>query len=467
MVGIFPVILAGGAGTRLWPVSRESMPKQFVSLVGRRSLFQESVIRLTGKDLSSVKVITSSNYRFLVSKQLKEIHSDAKVYLEPSGKNTAPAIIAAAQLSEETDPGSLMLVAPSDHYIPDAESFHEHIMEAQNAAVLGEIITFGVRPTGPETGYGYIERDNEGGVINFVEKPNAQIAQEMLDSGNFLWNAGIFLFRTDVMLSLAEKHQPEMTSVVRRAVQEGKPDLEFFRFESKSWNDIRGDSIDYAIMEKTDNLSCIELKSEWHDLGDWRSVSQVVGNNKNNNLTTENATNINCTNTTLWSTSERIHLAGLGLDNIIAIATEDAVLVANAEYTQEVKKVVADLEKSGVYQAGKHIRDERPWGWFESLVDLPTYQVKRLHVYPGACLSLQSHKFRSEHWVVVGGTATIWRDEEIFTLEVNSSVYIKAGQKHRLANNTEEELTVIEVQTGTYLGEDDIIRYEDVYRRKE
>jgi len=472
MVGIFPVILAGGTGTRLWPVSRESMPKQFVSLVGRRSLFQESVLRLTGKDLSSVKVITSSNYRFLVSKQLKEIHSDAKVYLEPSGKNTAPAIIAAAQISKESGSSCLMLVAPSDHYIPDVDAFMENVLEGKEAAENGDIITFGVKPIRPETGYGYIEISGERTgacreVINFFEKPNAEIAQKMLESGNFLWNAGIFLFRTDVMLSLAEKHQPEMTSAVRRAVQEGEPDLEFFRFESKSWDNIRGESIDYAIVEKTDNLSCIELKSEWHDLGDWQSVSQVIGNDKNNNLTTENSTNIDCTNTTLWSTSERIHLAGLGLDNIIAIATEDAVLVANAEHTQEVKKIVADLEKSGVYQARKHIRDERPWGWFESLVDLPTYQVKRLHVYPGACLSLQSHKFRSEHWVVVGGTATIWRDEEIFTLEVNSSVYINVGQKHRLANDTEEELTVIEVQTGSYLGEDDIIRYEDVYRRKE
>tara|TARA_Y100001960_G_scaffold124362_1_gene132611 strand:+ start:1806 stop:3224 length:1419 start_codon:yes stop_codon:yes gene_type:complete len=472
MVSIFPVILAGGVGMRLWPVSRESMPKQFVSLVGKRSLFQESVLRLKGQDLQPSKVITSSNYRFLVSKQLKEICSDADVYLEPVGKNTAPAIIAAAQLSEERDPGSLMLVAPSDHYIPDVKAFHESILEAKNAAKLGDIITFGVRPTRPETGYGYIERgDDRIGlcrkVINFIEKPNAQTAQKMLDSGDFLWNAGIFLFRADVMLSLAEKYQPDMTSAVKLSVQNGESDLDFFRFESKSWGGIGEVSIDYGIMEKAENLSCIELKSEWHDLGDWQSVSEVVGHDKHNNFITKNSTSKDCKNTTLWSTSERMHIAGLGLENIIAVATEDAVLVANADHTQEVKEIVEELEKKDVNQAKQHVRDERPWGWFESLIDLPTYQVKILHVYPGARLSLQSHKFRSEHWVVVGGTATIWRDKEMFTLESNASVFINAGQKHRLANETEEELTVIEVQTGSYLGEDDIIRYEDVYQRKE
>ena len=472
MVGILPVILAGGVGERLWPVSRESMPKQFVPLLGKRSLFQESVIRLTGEGLSSPSVITSSNYRFLVSKQLKEIESNAKVFLEPKSKNTAPAIIAAAQLSEDKRPGTLILVAPSDHYIGNVDAFMENIMQAKEAAENGEIITFGVKPTRPETGYGYIEISGEGKggcrqVETFFEKPNAEIAQKMVESGNFLWNAGIFLFRTDVMLSLAEKYQPEMNTAVRLAVQHGETDLEFFRFEPQAWDNIQGNSIDYAIMEKVSNLSCIELKSEWHDLGDWQAVSRLVGNDENHNFTTENSTNVNCTNTTLWSTSKRMHLAGLGLDNIIAIATEDAVLVANAENTQEVRKVVADLNKSGIYQATQHIRDERPWGWFESLVDLPTYQVKRLHVYPGARLSLQSHKFRSEHWVVVGGTATIWREDEKFTLEVNSSVYIKAGQKHRLANDTDEELTIIEVQTGSYLGEDDIVRYEDVYQRKD
>lgn len=472
MVSIVPVILAGGAGMRLWPVSRESMPKQFVPLVGKRSLFQESVLRLKGQDLQSSKVITSSNYRFLVSKQLKEICSDAKVYLEPVGKNTAPAIIAAAQLSEERNPGSLLLVAPSDHYIPDVQAFNDSILEAKNAAELGDIITFGVRPTRPETGYGYIERGDERigpcrKVNNFIEKPNAQTAQKMLDSGDFLWNAGIFLFRTDVMLSLAEKYQPDMTSAVRLSIQNGEADLDFFRFESKYWGSIGEVSIDYAIMEKAENLSCIELKSEWHDLGDWKSVSEVVGHDKDHNLITKNSTSKDCENTTLWSTSERMHIAGLGLDNIIAVATEDAVLVANADHTQEVKELVEELEKKDVNQAKQHVRDERPWGWFESLVDLPTYQVKILHVYPGARLSLQSHKFRSEHWVVVGGTATIWRDKETFTLESNASIYINAGQKHRLANETEEELTVIEVQTGSYLGEDDIIRYEDVYQRKE
>lgn len=470
MAGIVPIILAGGVGARLWPVSRKSCPKQFASLIGGSSLFQQSILRVQGDAFVKPIVVTSDEYRFLVSEHLNAVGVDADIVLESEGKNTAPAILAAAIIAQKREIDPLLLVMPSDHYIPDTEAFEETIAEGIANAGRGGIVTFGVKPSRAETGYGYIEtvpKQEElcRPIKGFHEKPDYSRAMEMYTSGSYLWNTGIFLFNAKTILALAERFQPQMMSLVDNAVENGSIDLGCFRISAAEWAQLEANSIDYAIMEKADNIFCVNFKSTWSDLGDWHTIANLMDGDKNNNFVSQNSTSVDCKNTMLWSSANRVRLAGLGLENIVAVATDDAVLVANASQLQDVRKIVTALKADGLPEATKHLKDHRPWGWFESLVLLPSYQVKRLHVYPESKLSLQSHKYRSEHWVVVSGRANVLIDTEEFILECNASVYIRAGQKHRLANETDKPLVVIEVQTGSYLGEDDIIRYEDVYHR--
>ena len=465
-----PVILCGGIGSRLWPVSRQSLPKQFAPLIDGTSLFEAALQRATSVSETQPIVVSSSDHRFITQKQLLKYRDSGTILLEPKGKNTAPAIFAATHFISEAYGDELVLIMPSDHYIPDINAFAKMVQLGCAEANDGALVTFGVKPIKPETGYGYIELGDEVSddcyiVKRFLEKPNLRIAEQILADGSHVWNAGIFLFRASTLIKLAECFEPSMLASVKASVDCAIKDDNFWHIDPSSWDDIEGCSVDYAIIEKTDNIKCVSFCGGWSDLGDWNALASQLPLDDMGNLVRGDVSQISCENTTLWAAPGRVHLAALGLKNIVAIATDDAVLVADASCAQDVRNVVEYLYEKNVSQAHQHLKDYRPWGWFESLVAMPGYQVKRLNVNPGASLSLQSHKYRSEHWVVVSGTATVVLDEDLLTIETNESVYIQSGQKHRLSNTESDNLVVIEVQTGSYLGEDDIIRYEDVYNR--
>ena len=415
-------------------------------------------------------IVTSSDHRFLAQNQLNSLGASAQILLEPRGKNTAPAVFAATHFISGVHGDALVLIMPSDHHIPDEKAFAQMVQSGCSAAMDGALVTFGIKPYKPETGYGYMELgDNVLGdcyaVKKFLEKPNLEVAEQLFASGSHVWNAGIFLFKASTLASLAQHLEPEMHSNVAISVDFALQDNNFWHIDPSHWGQIEGKSIDYAILERCDEIKCFKFAGCWSDLGDWNALASELPLDTLGNSSRGGVTQFDCNNTVLWADSERTHLVGLGLENIVAVVTDDAVLVADKNHVQDVRHVVDYLSENKVLQANQHSKDYRPWGWFESLVNEPGYQVKRLNVYPGATLSLQTHQHRSEHWVVVCGTATVTCDGVLMTIETNASVYIKAGQKHRLANDTKNPLVVIEVQTGSYLGEDDIIRYEDVYNR--
>ncbi|MEX3313941.1 mannose-1-phosphate guanylyltransferase/mannose-6-phosphate isomerase [Sulfitobacter sp. PS-8MA] len=471
---ITPILLCGGSGTRLWPLSRKSYPKQFVPLLGETTLFQASAQRLSGESFASPLVLTNSDFRFIVAEQLTEVGiSPGAILIEPEGRNTAPAILAAALWLEKTDPDGLMLVAPSDHVVPDAEAFVATMAAGAEAARAGQLVTFGITPTHAETGYGYLELAEapDAGTAapqkleRFIEKPEAARAEEMVKAGNYLWNAGIFLFSVRAILEAFRAHAPDLVPPVQAAVDQGQPDLGFLRLAPEHWAQAEDISIDYAVMEKASNLSVIPFAAGWSDLGGWDAVWREVAQDDQGVATYGEATAIECRNTLLRSEDENLEVVGIGLDNIIAVAMPDAVLVADSSRAQEVKKAVAALKQKGAKQATSFPKDHRPWGFFESLAVGRRFQVKRIHVHPGAALSLQSHHHRSEHWIVVEGTAKVTVDDEVKLVTENQSVYIPLGAVHRMENPGKVPMVLIEVQTGSYLGEDDIIRYEDVYAR--
>lgn len=472
---IHPLLLCGGAGTRLWPLSRKSYPKQFTRLTGEESLFQTSALRLSGPGFAAPMVITSADYRFVVTEQLAALEiAAAAMLIEPEGRNTAPAILASALELHARAPGALMLVAPSDHVIPDAEAFRAAVTAAIPAAQAGQLVTFGIRPDRPERGYGWLALSQKPDadffpipqpLKGFVEKPDATAAQEMLADGMHLWNAGIFLFSTDAILTAFETHQPEMLASVSQALNAAEKDLGFLRLAPEPWGDCADISIDYAVMEKANNLTVVPYSGTWSDLGGWDAVWRESGPDMKGVVTSGPATAIECKNSLLRAEDDKQVLMGIGLQDIIAVAMPDAVLVAHKDRAQDVKKAVATLKEKGAIQAETLPRDFRPWGWFESLVVGGRFQVKRIHVHPGAALSLQSHRHRSEHWIVVEGTAKVTIDEEVKLVGENQSVYIPLGAVHRMENPGKEPMVLIEVQTGSYLGEDDIVRYEDIYAR--
>lgn len=471
---ITPVILCGGSGTRLWPLSRKSYPKQFVPLTGETSLFQGSALRLSGPGFGPPLILTNSDFRFIVTEQLAAIGLDpGAVLIEPQGRNTAPAILAAALWLARSDPDALMLVAPSDHVVPDAPAFRAAVAAGTDAARAGQLVTFGIRPTRPETGYGYLELDGDAGdftprpipLKRFVEKPDSDRAAEMAASGRHLWNAGLFLFSPAAILAACRAHAPAMVAAVQAALDDGRPDLGFFRLAPAPWARAEDVSIDYAVMEKAANLSVVPFAGDWSDLGGWDAVWRHAERDGRGVATSGPATALDCDDTLLRAEDGGQEVVGIGLQNIIAVAMPDAVLVADAGRAQDVKLAVAALKARGAKQAETFPKEHRPWGWFESLVTGERFQVKRILVHPGAALSLQSHHHRSEHWVVVEGTARVTLDHEVRLLSENQSVYIPLGVKHRLENPGKVAVVLIEVQTGTYLGEDDIIRYEDVYAR--
>ena len=472
---IHPVILCGGTGTRLWPLSRKSYPKQFVRLLGDKSLFQASAQRLSGNGFAPPMVLTNSDFRFVVTEQLADVGIDpGPVLIEPSGQDTAPAILAAALWLEQTDPDALMLIAPSDHVIPDTADFKAAVRLAAETAVSGRLITFGIQPDRPETGYGYLETNtpitkdtaNQAHpLVRFVEKPDADTAKTMLEAGTFLWNAGIFLFSVRAILDAFERHAPDLFPPVRKAVADSRTDLGFVRLDPEGFGAAEAISIDYAIMERADNLSVVPYMGGWSDLGSWEAVLRECDHDAAGVATSGPVTAIDCETSLLRSESENLHLVGIGLKDVIAVAMPDAVLIADANKTQDVKRAVSILKTQGIGQATQLPRDYRPWGWYESLVIGERFQVKRIHVHPGAALSLQSHVHRSEHWIVVQGTARVTIDETVSLVTENQSVYIPLGAVHRMENPGKVDMVLIEVQTGIYLGENDIIRYEDIYAR--
>ena len=468
---ITPVILCGGSGTRLWPLSRKSYPKQFSALMGDESLFQASARRLAGTDYAAPVVVTANAFRFIVTEQLDGAGIKAgAVLIEPAGRDTAPAVLAAALHLAATDPDGMMLVAPSDHVIPDTDIFNATVAAAIPAALAGQLVTFGINPDRPETGYGYLELDTAPSgeatpvpLKSFVEKPDADTAAKMLVEGRYLWNAGIFLFSVPAIVAAFTTHAPDMVKAVQASLDGAKSDLGFTRLDPAAWDGAQAISIDYAVMEKADNLSVVPYTGRWSDLGDWAAVWRET--EQNGVSLSGPATTIDCTNTLLRSEVEGQAIVGIGLDDIIAVAMPDAVLISHKGRTQEVKQAVAILKEKKAPQAETFPKDHRPWGWFESLVVGDRFHVKRIVVHPGAALSLQSHHHRSEHWIVVEGTARVTIDDEVKLVTENQSVYIPLGAVHRMENPGKVRMALIEVQTGNYFGEDDIIRYEDVYAR--
>lgn len=472
-MAITPVLLAGGSGTRLWPVSRKSFPKQFTPLIGEESLFLASARRLSGPRYGAPLVMTNADFRFIVAEQLDQIQIDPEaILIEPAGRNTAPAILAAALLVAERDPDAVLLVAPSDHVVPDAEGFGRAVDLGLSAAEAGRIVTFGITPTRPETGYGYMEAEGEGAgplvLKRFVEKPKAEDAARMIAQGNYLWNGGIFLFAARTMIEAFKTHAPEYLAPVQAALTEARTDLGFLRLAPEPWDRLPDLSIDYAVLEKAKNLSVVRYSGHWSDLGGWDAVwreTQTDAPAERGAVTDARSTAIDCDNVLLRSQDEGIEVVGIGLQDVMVVATNDAVLVAGMDRAQEVRRAVSALKDKGARQAETFLRDHRPWGWFETLALADRFQVKRIVVNPGAALSLQSHFHRSEHWIVVSGTARVTVDETVTLVTENQSIYVPLGAVHRMENPGKVPMVLIEVQTGVYLGEDDIVRYEDVYSR--
>jgi mannose-1-phosphate guanylyltransferase/mannose-6-phosphate isomerase len=471
MTKITPVLLCGGSGTRLWPLSRKSYPKQFVPLAGKVTLFQAAAQRLSGAGYAAPVVVTNSDFRFIVADEMAAIGCPPQaILIEPSARNTAPAILAAALHVVAQDGDAMLLVAPSDHVIPDAAAFRAAVASALPAAKAGKIVTFGITPDRAETGYGWLKMasaagDGPAALDCFVEKPQADAAEAMLADGSYLWNAGIFLMQARVLIDAVRAHAPDLLLPVQAAVDGAEVDLAFLRLAAAPWQAVADISIDYAVMERARNIVAMPFGAGWSDLGDWQAVWREAGPDAAGNVAHGAVTALNCTNSLLRSEADGVALVGIGLENMIAIAMPDAVLVADKSRAQEVKQAVAALKAKGARQAETFPRDHRPWGWFETLALGDRFQVKRIVVHPGAALSLQSHVHRAEHWIVVSGTARVTVDDSVTLVTENQSVYIPLGAKHRLENPGKVPMVLIEVQTGTYLGEDDITRYEDVYAR--
>ena len=468
---ITPVILCGGSGTRLWPVSRKSFPKQFIDLIGEGSLFQQSAQRMSGIGFAAPLVVTNSDFRFTATQQLGDAGIDpGAVLIEPQARNTAPALLAAALVQAQTDAGALMLAAPSDHYITQADVFRDSLQRGVSAARAGQIVTFGILPDKPETGYGYLELgagEAHGAVPlkRFVEKPVLAEAERMLAAGGYLWNAGIFMYTAQVMIDAFATHAPDMLAQVQAAVDAAQPDLGFLRLDPAAWAKCEDISVDFAIMEKVDNLSVVAHQGDWSDLGGWNAVYDHATRDADGVALQGPAYAVDCQNSLLRSDNDAVQLVGLGLKDVVAVAMADAVLVADRSRVAELGDVVKDMRRAKIAQADTFPKDHRPWGFFETLILSGRFQVKRIVVNPGAALSLQSHVHRSEHWIVVAGTAKVTIDDKVQLVCENESVYIPLGAIHRMENPGKVPMELIEVQTGSYLGEDDITRYEDVYAR--
>ncbi|EKT4106401.1 TPA: mannose-1-phosphate guanylyltransferase/mannose-6-phosphate isomerase [Stenotrophomonas maltophilia] len=466
MSSIQPVILSGGSGTRLWPLSREAYPKQFLPLAGELTMLQATWQRVAPLAARGPLVIANEEHRFVAAEQLQQVGTEpAAIILEPVGRNTAPAIAVAALEATRDGADALLLVLPSDHVITDEAAFRNAVQAAASAAEAGKLVTFGIVPTGPETGYGYIKAaDGQGvrAVERFVEKPDLETATGYVSSGQYYWNSGMFLFKASRYLQELERFQPEMLARSRQAWQQARRDADFTRLDKDAFTAVPSDSIDYAVMEKTADAVVIPLDAGWNDVGSWTALRDVSQQDGDGNAHQGDVIAIDCRNT--YAYAQRL-VAMVGLDDVIVVETDDAVLVGKADRMQEVKTVVAQLKAEGRSEATWHRKVYRPWGAYDSIDNGERFQVKRITVKPGGTLSLQMHHHRAEHWIVVSGTAEVTRGNEVILLSENQSTYIPLGVTHRLRNPGKLPLELIEVQSGSYLGEDDIVRFEDTYGR--
>jgi mannose-1-phosphate guanylyltransferase/mannose-6-phosphate isomerase len=461
-----PVLLSGGSGTRLWPLSREAYPKQFLPLVGDDTMVQATWRRVAPLASAAPIIVANEEHRFLVAEQLRQIGAPVPaIILEPVGRNTAPAIAAAALQALAGGQDPLLLVLPSDHVVRDPDAFRSAVAEVAAVAEAGALVTFGILPDAPETGFGYIQSEQGTGpqkVLRFVEKPDQATAQSYLDAGNYYWNSGMFLFRASRYLEELRKYRPDIVDAVTLAFDSAQRDGDFIRLDKEAFTASPADSIDYAVMEKTADAMVLPVDIGWNDVGSWSALWDVAEHDADGNSHHGDVIAVDTRNS--YAYAQRL-VALVGVDDIVVVETDDAVLVAHKDRVQEVKQVVARLKEEQRSQAVLHREVHRPWGSYDSVDMGARHQVKRIKVKPGAQLSLQSHKHRAEHWIIVKGIARVTRDNDVFELFENQSTYIPIGAKHRLENPGTEWLELVEVQSGAYLGEDDIVRYSDIYGR--
>ena len=474
---ITPVILCGGSGTRLWPLSRQHYPKQFLKLVGDTTLFQQSVSRAIALEnddiqIEEILIVTNENHRFLVLEQLDDLKlkTPVRILLEPEPKNTAPALTLAALVAQETNPDSILVVTPADHYVKDLNQFTLVMHAAIKAVQEKVIVTLGINPTRPDTGFGYIHYEGDDvvkNVLTFKEKPDLQTAQEMIDQGQHAWNGGMFILQSKTWLNAIQQSNPEIAKSVNNAWQNKNMDQWFERPDAELFKQSPSDSIDYAVMEKTKELSLdlklVVLDAGWSDFGSFDALDEIEDKDKDGNIFNGDVVSLNTKNSIAISSKKNVSL--LGVENLIVIDTADSVLVANKNDAQSIKDLVNALEDNHQQLLVEHKKVNRPWGWFETINEGKNFKVKKIHVNPGAKLSYQSHQFRNEHWVVINGKATIIKDNKEITLEHNQSTYIYNGVKHQLINNEKNNLDIIEIQVGSKLLEDDIFRFADIYGR--
>lgn len=461
---IYPVILSGGSGTRLWPLSREHYPKQLLNLVGDTTLLQQTVQRLKGMSAAPAVFVCNEEHRFLIGEQVRQIDAQAaKIILEPAGRNTCPAVTLAALTLADIAQEAIMLVMPADHVIKDEVAFREAVAAALPVAASGRLVTFGVIPTAPATGYGYIRKGAGNTVAEFVEKPDSATAARYVESGNYLWNSGMFLMSASAWLDELRRLAPEVLDNCTAALAGGRQDGDFYRIDREAFLGCKSDSIDYAVMEKTDRAAVVPLNAGWSDVGAWSSLWEVSEQDASGNVVRGDVCLHNTRNT--LALSQHRFVAAIGLQNTVIIETQDAVLVVHRDHAQDVKRVVEQLKAQKRSEYMTHRRVHRPWGYYEGIDQGERFQVKRLCVKPGAALSLQMHHHRAEHWIVVKGTARVTRNDDVFVLTENESTYIPVGARHRLENPGTLPLEIIEVQSGGYLGEDDIVRFADIYDR--
>jgi len=467
---ITPVILSGGSGTRLWPLSREAYPKQFINLVNDNSLLGDTVERVEAlDDVQHLIVVSNEAHRFMVAGclQTHDHLNNSSIILEPIGRNTAPAIALAAYKAIEVDADAVLLIMPADHVIKESSLFAEAVNKGKKAALEGKLATFGIVPDSPHTGYGYIksgEQQHEWSAVDqFVEKPNEETAKEYISTGKYYWNSGMFMFRADRYLQELEKFQPEMVSTCKAALEKSSTDLDFIRVDEKSFAASPNDSIDYAVMEKTDSAVVVPLDAGWSDVGSWSALWEIHQQDENGNVCKGDVIMEDVNNSYIHSESRLV--AAIGVDDHVIVETDDVILVADKSRVQDVKKLVAQLKQQDRHEHRFHKKVHRPWGSYEGITNSDRFQVKRIMVNPGAKLSLQKHHHRAEHWIVVQGTALVTRGTEEILLTEDQSTYIPLGTIHRLENPGVIPLELIEVQTGSYLGEDDIVRLDDTYGR--
>ncbi len=464
-----PVIMAGGSGTRLWPLSRGNYPKQFLALAGNNSMLQQTLQRLEGLAHQAPLVICNEEHRFLAAEQIRQLGlKDSAIVLEPFGRNTAPAVALAAIQAMQADGDATLLVMAADHVFADVKALQEVINQAEQLAETGAMVTFGITPTHPETGYGYIQQGSavsHGGfkVARFVEKPNAELAAQYLDAGDYLWNSGIFVFKASRYLEELQQYRPDIYQACQAAMQQQTPDLDFIRIDEAAFADCPSESIDYAVMEQTDAAVVIPLSAGWNDVGGFAALWQILDKDEHGNVCRGDVVCQSTRNSLIHSSDKLV--AAVGVDDLVIVNTKDAVLVAHKDQTQQVKNIVEALKAEDRSEVSFHREVYRPWGKYDSIDHGSRFQVKRITVKPGAKLSVQMHHHRAEHWIVVSGTAKVTINDTEQYLTENQSVYIPITAVHALENPGKVELELIEVQSGSYLGEDDIVRFEDRYGR--